>query len=191
MCYSNIRHMKKICLIFAVILTVAVASPTASAQFFSKDRIIYGGGFGFNITDDWLLLRLAPEIGYQLFSPWQISVGLNYQYSEYGIWGNTSYRSASHLLGYNVSTRLDFVRFGQTAPTKLFLYAAFIDEFDITHRHTYDRYSDFRAGIGIRQYFSSRSSLYLICAWTLWDNDDQWKWVQSDWNPHVSIGVQF
>ncbi len=183
--------MTKRHIIFALLLSLVLFAAPASAQFFTKDKLLYGGGLGFNITDNWLLLRLSPEIGYQLFAPWQISVGLTYQYSEYGIWGNTSYRSSQHLLGYNVSTRFDFVRFGQYTPTKLFLYAAFLDEFDITNSKAYDRYSDFRAGIGIRQYFTHRSSVYLICAWTIWDNDESWEWTPADWNPHVSVGIQF
>lgn len=51
----------------------------ASAQFLSdvpdvKGKVIYGGNFGLGMSGNYLSLSVAPQVGYRIFSPWEIGL---------------------------------------------------------------------------------------------------------------------
>lgn len=39
-----------------------------------KEKVIYGGNFGFGISGNYLNLSIAPQLGYRIFNPWEIGV---------------------------------------------------------------------------------------------------------------------
>ena len=55
----------------------------ASAQFLPdvpdmKGKMIYGGNFGLGMSGNYLSLSIAPQVGYRIFSPWEVGVRLIY-----------------------------------------------------------------------------------------------------------------
>ena len=70
--------MKRLGIIAALSLMLCGFCGKVSAQFGEvpdlKGRMIYGGNFGFGISDKYLNLSLAPQVGYRVFNPWEIGV---------------------------------------------------------------------------------------------------------------------
>ena len=71
--------MKRFAIIAAIGMMLFGIVGNASAQRYSeipdmKGKVIYGGNFGFGISGDYLHFSLAPQVGYRIFSPWEVGV---------------------------------------------------------------------------------------------------------------------
>lgn len=161
-------------------------TPKKKSTFWTKDKITYGGSFGFTLNKHEYYLMVMPEVGYQLFRPWHFGVAPKYAYS-----GDYYNSYGEHTLGVRVSTRFEFTKIGKWANrgTHFFILAAYIYE----HRWESSWYNYgshfFDAGIGLTQRVGQRGTLYAMAGWHLYDGcHDAWF---IDAIPTISVGFQF
>ena len=159
-------------------------TPKPKSKFWTLDKLTYGGGFGFNLNSYEFYVMIMPEVGYQLFEPWQISVAPKYSYN-----GDYNGYYSDHTVGIRIGTRVDFIRLKrQTAyKTNIFFGLAYQYEYEWGNHHPRET-NYFDAGIGIRQAVGSRSSLYAMVAWHLYDSYSN-AWFNSA-IPTVSVGFE-
>lgn len=153
--------------------------------FWSKNKITYGGSFGFNLNRYDYYLMLMPEIGYQLFTPWHFAVAPKYSY-----YNDYDGLSEEHTLGVRISTRVDLIKIAKSShyATRLFILLAYVYEHQWDHYRAYDT-SYFDAGIGIRQGIGTKGSLYVMAGWHLYDSSAR-NWFTNP-IPAISVGVEF
>ena len=126
----------------------------------------------------------VDEIGYQLFEPWQISVAPKYSYN-----GDYDGSYSEHIVGVRIGTRFDFIRLKRQTSyrTNIFIAIAYQYEYEWGH-YTPRETNYFDAGIGLRQAVGSRSSLYVMAGWHLYDSlNDAWF---ADAIPTISVGFE-
>ena len=75
--------MKRLAIIASLCLMLFGFAGKASAQFlpdvpYMKGKMIYGGNFGLGMSGNYLSLSIAPQVGYRIFSPWEVGVRLIY-----------------------------------------------------------------------------------------------------------------
>ena len=102
--------MKRFGIIAALFIMLLGYSTQASAQFFQeghnmKGKITYGGGFALGLNFHTLNLSLAPQVGYRIFSPWE--VGLR---GVYNLNCNFAYSQYYHYFGFSPYTNFEFFR---------------------------------------------------------------------------------
>lgn len=73
------RIMKRFAVIASLCLMLLGFAGKASAQFLPdvpdmKGKMIYGGTFGGGLYGNRLSLSIAPQVGYRIFSPWEVGV---------------------------------------------------------------------------------------------------------------------
>ena len=76
---QKLQPMKRFATIITLALMLSVFAGKASAQLVSgvpdlKGKVIYGGNFGFGLSNGYLSLSLAPQIGYRVFNPWEVGI---------------------------------------------------------------------------------------------------------------------
>jgi hypothetical protein len=127
---------------------------------------------------------IMPEVGYQLFEPWQISVAPKYSYN-----GDYNGYYSDHTVGVRIGTRVDFIRLKRQTSykTNIFFGLAYQYEYEWGNHHPRET-NYFDAGIGIRQAVGSRSNLYVMVAWHLYDSYNN-AWF-GDPIPTVSVGFE-
>ena len=159
-------------------------TPKKKSTFWTKDKLTYGGGFGFTLNSSEFYVMIMPEVGYQLFEPWQISVAPKYSYN-----GDYNGYYSDHTVGVRIGTRVDFIRLKRQTSykTNIFFGLAYQYEYEWGNHHPRET-NYFDAGIGIRQAVGSRSSLYVMVAWHLYDSYSN-AWFNSA-IPTVSVGFE-
>ena len=159
-------------------------TPKKKSTFWTKDKLTYGGGFGFTLNSSEFYVMIMPEVGYQLFEPWQISVAPKYSYN-----GDYNGYYSDHTVGVRIGTRVDFIRLKRQTSykTNIFFGLAYQYEYEWGNHHPRET-NYFDAGIGIRQAVGSRSNLYVMVAWHLYDSYNN-AWF-GDPIPTVSVGFE-
>lgn len=71
--------MKRLAIIAVMGLMLLGSMGKASAQFLPdvpnlRGKMVYGGNFGFGMSGNYLSLSVAPQVGYRIFSPWEVGV---------------------------------------------------------------------------------------------------------------------
>jgi hypothetical protein len=159
-------------------------TPKKKSTFWTKDKLTYGGGFGFTLNSSEFYVMIMPEIGYQLFEPWQISVAPKYSYN-----GDYNGYFSDHTVGVRIGTRVDFIRLKRQTSykTNIFFGLAYQYEYEWGNHHPRET-NYFDAGIGFRQAVGSRSNLYVMAGWHLYDSlNDAWF---ADAIPTISVGFE-
>ncbi len=153
-------------------------------KFWTKDKITYGGGFGFTLNKYEFHVMVMPEIGYQLFEPWQISIAPKYSYN-----GDYDGSYSEHTVGVRIGTRFDFIRLKRQTSYRTNIFMAIAYQYEYQWGYYLPRETNyFDAGIGIRQAVGSRSSLYVMAGWHLYDSlNDAWF---ADAIPTISVGFE-
>ena len=82
------RNMKRLAIIASLCLMLFGFVGKASAQFLPdvpdmKGKWIYGGNIGGGMYGNHLSLSLAPQVGYRIFSPWEVGLRGVYDFSCY------------------------------------------------------------------------------------------------------------
>lgn len=159
-------------------------TPKKKSTFWTLSKLTYGGGFGFNLNSSEFYVMIMPEVGYQLFEPWQISVAPKYSYN-----GDYNGYYSDHTVGVRIGTRVDFIRLKRQTSykTNIFFALAYQYEYEWGNHHPRET-NYFDAGIGIRQAVGSRSNLYVMVAWHLYDSYNN-AWF-GDAIPTVSVGFE-
>lgn len=159
-------------------------TPKPKSKFWTKDKLTYGGGFGFNLNSSEFYVMIMPEVGYQLFEPWQISVAPKYSYN-----GDYNGSYSNHTVGVRIGTRVDFIRLKRQTSYKTNIFFALAYQYEYEWGDNDPRETNyFDAGIGIRQAVGSRSNLYVMVAWHLYDSYSN-AWFNSA-IPTVSVGFE-
>jgi hypothetical protein len=159
-------------------------TPKKKSTFWTLNKLTYGGGFGFTLNSSEFYVMIMPEVGYQLFEPWQISVAPKYSYN-----GDYNGYYSDHTVGVRIGTRVDFIRLKRQTSykTNIFFALAYQYEYEWGNHHPRET-NYFDAGIGIRQAVGSRSNLYVMVAWHLYDSYNN-AWF-GDPIPTVSVGFE-
>jgi hypothetical protein len=199
------KNMKRLAILIALVATIGTAwaqtnttnntvtnntpyeeteTTPKKSTFWTKDKLTYGGGFGFTLNRSEFYVMIMPEIGYQLFEPWQISVAPKYSYN-----GDYNGYFSDHTVGVRIGTRVDFIRLKRQTSykTNIFFALAYQYEYEWGNHHPRET-NYFDAGIGIRQAVGSRSNLYVMVAWHLYDSCNN-AWF-GDPIPTVSVGFE-
>ncbi len=80
--------MKRLAILASLCLMLFGFSSKASAQFLPdvpdmKGKIVVGGDFDFGIYGNYLNLGIAPQVGYRIFSPWEVGIRTVYNLNCY------------------------------------------------------------------------------------------------------------
>ena len=162
--------MKRFAIIASLCLMLFGFVGKASAQFLPdvpdmKGKMIYGGNLGGGMYGNYLTISIAPQVGYRIFSPWEIGVRTNYHLMCYfdRYYGN----EFRHYFGIAPYTNFQVYK-------GIFLHAE--DElmygFARWNHETVSSnwYNSVFAGIGYRQYSFSGSFVYFLVLYNLsWD----------------------
>lgn len=70
-----------------------------------RDRVYYGGGGSFQLTQDIILIGVSPIMGYMITDRWSSGVGVTYQYIHYKFFAR-----ATHTYGGRLFTRYNVFR---------------------------------------------------------------------------------
>ena len=94
--------MKRFVIIAASILIFFGYAGKVTAQILPdvpdmKGKFVYGGNFGFGMSGNYLNLSVAPQVGYRIFSPWE--VGLRGIYDLTCFFDSSNGSSYSHYFG--------------------------------------------------------------------------------------------
>lgn len=73
------RNMKRFALIASLVLMLFGFAGKASAQILPdvpdmKGKWIYGGNIGGGMYGNYLSISLSPQVGYRIFSPWEVGL---------------------------------------------------------------------------------------------------------------------
>ena len=161
-------------------------TPKKKSNFWSVNKITYGGGFGFKLNSSEFYVMIMPEVGYQLFEPWHFSVAPKYAY-------NGSYNDyfSEHTVGVRIATRVDLIRLKRNTAYRTNIFFALAYQYDYQWGNYYSSSYEnnyFDAGIGIRQAIGSRSNLYVLVGWHLYESHNN-SWF-SDPIPTISVGFE-
>lgn len=161
-------------------------STTPKNKFWTLSKLTYGGGFGFKLNSSEFYVMIMPEVGYQLFEPWHFSVAPKYAY-------NGSYNGyfSEHTVGVRIATRVDLIRLKRNTAYRTNIFFALAYQYDYQWGNYYSSpYENnyFDAGIGIRQAVGSRSNLYVLVGWHLYESHNN-SWF-SDPIPTISVGFE-
>ena len=168
---ENSTKMKRFGILTAFCLLFFGFSVKASAQFLPdvpdmKGKMIYGGDFGFGMSGNYLNFSIAPQVGYRIFSPWEVGVRGSYNLQ---CFFNSSYGSEySHYFGFGPYTNYQVYK-------GIFLHVE--DEvmygFTRWNHQNYNGqwYNSVFVGAGYRQYSYSGSFVYYLVLYNLsWGN---------------------
>ena len=161
-------------------------TPKKKSTFWTLSKLTYGGGFGFKLNSSEFYVMIMPEVGYQLFEPWHFSVAPKYAY-------NGSYNGyfSEHTVGVRIATRVDLIRLKRNTAYRTNIFFALAYQHDYQWGNYYSSpYENnyFDAGIGIRQAVGSRSNLYVLVGWHLYESHNN-SWF-SDPIPTISVGFE-
>lgn len=127
-----------------------------------KGKMVYGGNFGFGMSGNYLSLSIAPQVGYRIFSPWEVGVRTIYDLSCW-LYKNQP-NEYVHFLGVGAYTNVQVYK-------GLFLHVE--DEvmygFSRYDHGTYGSqwYNTVFVGGGYRQYSSDNSFFYVMVLYNL------------------------
>ncbi len=76
----------------------------------TRERILVGGNIGLQISNINTMVLVSPRIGYRLTNRLTSGLGLTYQYYRHSGWGNTQYRSVTHIYGGSLFSRFSITR---------------------------------------------------------------------------------
>jgi hypothetical protein len=107
--------MKQILFILLIIISlqpisaqVTQTSATAKKSWFDKSRITYGGALGASFGNQYSVVQIAPQVGYNFTKYFNAGVGLQYAY--YGIkYDNERY--SYNYLGFNMYGRVTIANY--------------------------------------------------------------------------------
>lgn len=167
--------MKRLGIILALSLMLFGVSNKVSAQFFSdmpdmKGKFTYGGDFNFGLYGSRMNFSIAPQVGYRIFSPWE--VGMRGVYNLKCYFYNSEY---FHYLGFAPFTSIEFFR-------GLFTYAEYENLYGFARYHHEsvggEWYRSVFVGGGYRSYSFGGSYYYFMLLYNLnWD----YPRFQNDW----------
>lgn len=202
------KNMKRLAILIALVVTIGTAwaqtnttnntvtnntpyeeteTTPKKSTFWTKDKLTYGGSFGFTLNSYQYYLMVMPEVGYKLFEPWQFSFAPKYAYNNtYGYYD----RIAEHTIGFRIATRVDFIRLQKytSYKTNIFFGLAYMYEYHWGYYSPYET-NYFDAGIGIRQAVGARGSMYIMAGWHLYDSyQDRWFPAAI---PTISVGFEY
>ena len=175
--------MKRFAIIAVIGMMLFGTVGNASAQRYNtipdmKGRMVYGGNFGIGMSGNYLNLSVAPQVGYRIFSPWEVGVrGIytlqcyfdRYYGSEYG-----------HYFGAAPYTNVEIYK-------GLFLHAEDEVLYGITrwnHSTVASKwYNTLFVGGGYRQYAKDGSFVYFMVLYNL-----SWGFIETgEWGtPYAS-----
>lgn len=169
----NTRLMKQLKTIVAICLILLCFHGKAHAQIFSsgpdmKGRVVYGMTLGGGVYNSGHLnISVSPQLGYRIFSPWEVGVRGLYDFS--CRFNRVNGNWYGHYLGVSPYTNLQFFR-------GLFVHAEyeFLYGFSRWQQATVNRswFTDFFVGGGYRQYSMNGGGYsYIMVLYNLsWDN---------------------
>ena len=168
-----------------------IKTPSNQNSFWKTSKIFYGGGLGVTLNRNYTSILIAPEVGYRLFKPWSFAISLRYAYSKY----KDSSSEHCNNLGFTVNTKLDILplsRKSSNLSSTIIGYGAY--RYDYYNFNIASDYASNGAyvGIGLRQHFSQRSSVYLLASWRICDSSiANWGWQNINIIPEISAGIEF
>ena len=160
-------NMKRFGIIAALFLMLLGFSDKASAQFFSsgsdmKGKVTYGGDFDFGIYGGYMNFAIAPQVGYRIFSPWEVGVRGVYNLKCY-----FRYNKYYHYFGLAPYTNFEIFRglFAHAEYENLYGLARFDHE-----SFGGEWYQSIFVGGGYRSYSYEGSYYYIMLLYNLsWD----------------------
>ena len=167
--------MKRFGIIVALFLMLLGFSSKASAQFLTdvpdmKGKVTIGGDFDFGIYGNYMNLAIAPQVGYRIFSPWE--VGLRGVYNLKCYFGYSEYY---HYFGLAPYTNFQVYK-------GLFVHAEDENLYGLA-RYNHESfggewYNSIFVGGGYRSYSYEGSYYYIMLLYNLsWDYNK----VLTDW----------
>lgn len=185
--------MKRLGIIAAMGLLLLGLCGKASAQFFGecpdmKGRIVYGGNLGFGMSGNYLNLSLAPQVGYRIFSPWEVGVRGTYNLQCYfdRIYGN----QYAHYFGVAPYTNFEVFRglFLHVEDEEMYGFARWNNE---TVQGKW--FNSIFVGGGYRQYNYSGGGVFFMVLYNLgWENLQNWEGLYPYYSPlEIRVGYCF
>jgi hypothetical protein len=168
-------NMKRLAIIASLCLMLFGFAGKASAQFLPdvpdmKGKITKGGDIDFGVYGRYLNFAIAPQVGYRIFSPWEVGVrgiyNLNCYFNPYG--SNDYY----HYFGVAPYTNFQVYK-------GLFAHVEYENLYGMA-RYQHETYNSewFRSlfvGGGYRSYYSDSAYYYLMVLYNLsWGNLESW-----------------
>ena len=159
--------MKRIAIIASISLMLFGLFGKASAQKLPevpdlKGKLVYGGDFNVGMSGNYLGLSIAPQVGYRIFSPWEVGVRAIYDLSCY--FDKVNGNAYAHYLGVAPYTNVQVYK-------GIFLHAE--DEvmygFSRWNQETlgHNWYNSVFVGGGYRQYSYDGNYLYIMVLYNL------------------------
>ena len=184
--------MKKFAIIATIGLMLLGFAGKASAQLLPdvpdmKGKIIYGGNFGGGIYGNNLDISIAPQVGYRIFSPWEVGVRGIYSLSCY--FNSMSGNEYGHYFGVAPYTNVQVYK-------GLFLHAEDELMYGLSrwnHQTIVSQwFNSTFVGAGYRQYTSIRSFVYCMVLYNLtWGNGFSIGGLNTPYSTPISIRVGF
>lgn len=172
---------------FYFMLPSTLAAQETKESFFNKNKITYGGNFGFHLNPYEFNVLLMPEVGYKLFPQWKFAVAPLYSYCN--TWEEDS---EEHTAGIRVSTNIDFIGRNKAPKFNLFLYIGYQYEHhwvNYAFKNEYD-VNFFDVGIGAKYNIGQKASAYLLASWHAYSDyiNDRYK---TNWFPELIPNITF
>lgn len=182
LCRKIVSTMKRILVLGSLLLMTVLCAMPAHAQRFGapetmKNKIVLGGDIGASYYGRHLYFSLAPQVGYRLTRNLEVGTRLGYSlnyYYDYGAYGSffNHYFSGALYANYEIFAGI-YAHVEDEEVCRLVSGPA------ITSAST-QWYNSLLAGIGYRQYNSSRSFVFYSLLY-----DISYDYVTDD-NPYIS-----
>ena len=159
--------MRRFGIIAAIGLMLLGFTGKASAQWLPdvpnmKGKFTYGGDFDFGMYGRYLNFAIAPQVGYRIFSPWE--VGVRGVYNLYCYFDSTYGNSFCHYFGVAPYTNFQFYK-------GLFAHVEYENLYGLEryNHETYggEWYRSIFVGGGYRMYSEGGSYYYLMLLYNL------------------------
>lgn len=172
---ENITIMRRLAIIASFCLMLFGFVGKVTAQFLPdvpdmKGRFTKGGDFDFGMYGNYLNLAVAPQVGYRIFSPWEVGVrgiyNLNCYFNQYG--SNECY----HYFGVAPYTNFQFYK-------GLLAHVEYENLYGLAryNHETYggEWYKNIFVGGGYRSYSYESSYYYIMVLYNLsWGDQVSW-----------------
>lgn len=181
------RNMKRLAIIASLCLMLLGFGSKASAQILSdtpdmKGKWVYGGNIGGGMNGNYLNLSLAPQVGYRIFSPWE--VGLRGVYDLSCVFDKAYGNTYAHYFGLAPYTNFEVYKglFLHVEDEVMYGFARW------NHQTTGSQwFNSVFVGGGYRQYSYNESYVYLMVLYNL-----SWGALQSQgsWDTPYSSPIE-
>ncbi len=162
-----------------LIICFGLLSITISSGQSFRDRLFFGGNFGFMASGSYTDIQVSPIVGYYVMPRWAVGVGITYEYYnnkyywpvlgneryEANIWGGRLFTNYVIINDFNniIPIGLNFRIFAH-AEYEALSYPNGFFEYEADGRKLYN---SFLLGGGLRFPIGNRSSMNLTILWNL------------------------